>query len=108
MKHKLPKLFFASTFLIMFITTIWAIMNSDITTVLPYFKAEPWTMATLIDVYLMFIIFYAFIFYKEKSIISKIIWLIIMLGTGSMGASLYMLIQLFKIKDKPLSEVFKR
>jgi len=94
------------TFLIMLYTTIDATIKSDITKVLPYFYAEPWALATLIDVYLMFFIFYAFIFYKEKSWLSRIIWFIIMMGTGSMGASLYMLIHLYKLKDKPLKNLF--
>ena len=58
---------------------------------------HPWFTATLFDAYCGFVTFYAWVFYKEKSVAAKIIWLILIMLLGNLAMSAYMLIHLFKL-----------
>ena len=48
----------------------------------------PWLVATLIDFYINVIFLYAWIFYKEESRISRGVWLVLMICTGSAATAL--------------------
>jgi hypothetical protein len=51
-----------------------------------------WGQISLIDVYIMFIIFSFWIIYREKSVWKSIIWVILMMILGSFTACLYIFI----------------
>jgi uncharacterized membrane protein YobD (UPF0266 family) len=51
-----------------------------------------WGQISLIDVYIMFIIFSFWIVYREKSVWKSIIWVILMMILGSFTACLYIFI----------------
>jgi len=51
-----------------------------------------WGQISLIDVYIMFIIFSFWVIYREKSIWKSIIWVILMMVLGSFTACLYLFI----------------
>ncbi len=55
---------------------------------------NPWQWATLVDAYLGFLWFYAWIAYKERSWGARIGWLLAVLLTGNMAMAVYMLLQL--------------
>lgn len=61
----------------------------------------PWLVATLFDAYFAFLWFWLWIAYKERSWISRLIWLLLVLLTGNMAMAAYMLIQLFKLPPNP-------
>ena len=56
----------------------------------------PWMKATLVDFYCNVLIIYLWIFYKEKSWISKIFWLAFLVCLGSLGTATYVLVQVVK------------
>lgn len=60
--------------------------------------AIPWMRATLWDFYTNVLVIYLIIFYKEKNLASRIIWLILLVTLGSIATCGYLLIQLFKLK----------
>ena len=62
-----------------------------------YFN-HPWVLPTLIDAYGGFLIFYLWILYKEPRATGRIIWFVLMMALGNMGAAIYMLIESFKLK----------
>jgi hypothetical protein len=51
--------------------------------------ANPWGIVSMVDLYTGFILFSAWIVYREKSILSAIIWVILMMVLGFFTASLY-------------------
>lgn len=51
-----------------------------------------WGQISLIDVYIMFIIFSFWIIYREKSLWRSVIWVILMMILGSFTACLYIFI----------------
>ena len=58
----------------------------------------PWMRATLWDFYANVLIIYLYVLYREKSIVVKIIWLVLFFCLGSIATIAYVLIQLFGLK----------
>jgi len=55
----------------------------------------PWGIVSLVDLYTGFILFSAWIIYREKSLPMAILWTIAMLALGFFAGSLYVLINLY-------------
>lgn len=56
--------------------------------------AMPWGIVSLVDLYVGFTLFSAWIVYREKSFWPSLIWVILMMVLGFFTASLYTLIAL--------------
>lgn len=61
---------------------------------------DPWFRVTLFDAYFSFLIIYLWLAYRERDLISRLLWLLLFLALGSIAASLYILIQLFRVESK--------
>jgi hypothetical protein len=57
---------------------------------------NPWGIVSLVDLYTGFILFSAWIAYREKSILAAAIWVVLMMTLGFFTASLYALISLYR------------
>ena len=57
---------------------------------------NPWGIVSLVDLYTGFVLFSAWIVYREKSIPVSVIWVILMMVLGFFTASLYVLITLYQ------------
>jgi hypothetical protein len=57
--------------------------------------AMPWGIVSLVDLYTGFILFSAWIIYREKSLAVALLWTVGMLVLGFFAGSLYALINLF-------------
>jgi hypothetical protein len=55
----------------------------------------PWGIVSLVDLYTGFILFSAWIIYREKSVLVAILWTIAMMVLGFFAGSLYTLINLY-------------
>jgi hypothetical protein len=61
-----------------------------------------WFRATLADAYFGFLTFYAWVFYKETSPVSRVVWLLLILLLGNIAMSIYLLIALRRMtSDRP-------
>ena len=58
----------------------------------------PWMKATLWDFYANIFIITLWMFFKEKSILLKIVWVILFVCLGSIATCAYVLLKLFKLK----------
>lgn len=58
---------------------------------------NPWLWATLVDAYLAFFWFYAWIFYKEPRITARLGWLLAVLLGGNLAMAIYMLMQVHRL-----------
>ncbi len=56
--------------------------------------SNPWGIVSMVDLYTGFILFSAWIIYREKSWLPALIWVILMMILGFFTASLYVLIAL--------------
>ena len=59
---------------------------------------NPWGIVSLVDLYTGFILFSAWIVYRERSILASVIWVVLMMVLGFFTASLYAFIALQKSK----------
>lgn len=58
---------------------------------------HPWFIATLFDTYFAFLTFYAWVAYKETTVVARLGWLLAILLLGNFAMATYMLIQLFRL-----------
>jgi len=94
------KILFAGIFLWMTILTIRTSMAVSLWSAWDSFAGNPWAVATLYDAYFGFITFWVWVAYKENSLWSRVLWLVLILGLGNIAMSLYVLIQLFRLKPE--------
>jgi Protein of unknown function (DUF1475) len=94
------KIFSSLVFVFMIYSTVQTSIALNLFTHLPTLLKDPWAVMTLYDAYFAFLFFYAWIFYKEKNWLLRILWFVLILALGSIAMSLYTLIQIFKLKDK--------
>ena len=59
---------------------------------------NPWGVVSMVDLYTGFILFSAWIVYREKSLVSSLIWVVLMMVLGFFTASLYVFISLYVSK----------
>ena len=62
------------------------------------FAANPWAVATLYDAYFGFVTFWLWVAWKETGLWPRLLWLVLILGLGNIATSLYVLIQLIRLK----------
>ncbi len=90
----------------MLAVTTWAGLFESVFTGGQKILAQPWGVATFADTYFAFLTFYVWVFYKEYSIISKIIWLILIITLGNIAMSAYVLWQIYKLPaGVPLNQI---
>ena len=58
--------------------------------------SNPWGVVSLVDLYTGFILFSAWIVYREKFLLHSVIWVVLMMVLGFFTASLYVFINLYK------------
>jgi predicted permease len=52
---------------------------------------HPWFIATLFDAYFGFITFYCWVFYRERSALSRVVWFILLMLLGNIAIAIYCL-----------------
>jgi hypothetical protein len=101
------KLLFAAIFLWMTVLTIRTSLAVSLWSAWDSYAANPWAVATLYDAYFGFITFWIWVAYKERTAWSRVLWLVLILGNIAM--SLYVLIQLLRLKpEQPVEAVLLR
>lgn len=73
---------------------IYAFTSGDFSTEGSKLLSMPWGIVSLVDLYVGFTLFSAWIVYREKSLTRSIIWVVLMMVLGFFTASLYTLIAL--------------
>ena len=109
MMIKLLKLLFGTIFVWMVVVTVRTAMQISIPAAWDSFAANPWAVATLYDAYFGFITFWVWVAYKELALWARIVWLVLILCLGNIAMSLYVLIQLFRLKPgQTVEALFRR
>ena len=93
------KVTFIFFFLAILYGTVTASFHENITAAIPRIWPDPWFRATLIDTYAAFLTVYLWMAYKEKSWAPRLLWLIAILLLGTFAYTVYILIQIFKLKE---------
>jgi len=92
------KILFGALFLYMIYVVITTQRQSPLFAEWDHLVQIPWMTATLKDFYTNVIAIFCWIAYKEKNFFIKILWLVLLVTLGSIATTLYILIQLFKLK----------
>lgn len=59
---------------------------------------NPWGVMSLVDLYVGFVLFSMWIWYREKNVLKSIIWTVLMMVLGFFTACIYALIALYDSK----------
>lgn len=103
------KLLFGGIFLWMLVMTIRTSMAVSLWAAWPTYAANRWAVATLWDAYFGFLTFYVWVVYKERQLWLRIIWFLLIMGLGNIAMSLYVLIQLIRLRgDEPAETILWR
>jgi Protein of unknown function (DUF1475) len=103
------KLLFGGIFVWMIVLTVRTSLAVSLWSAWDSFAANPWAVVTLYDAYFGFITFFVWVAYKESRMWSRISWLILILALGNITMSLYVLIQLFRLKpEEPAETILRR
>jgi hypothetical protein len=92
------KILFGAIFVGMTVVTIVTSLRESLWAAWPGYAANPWAMATLYDAYSGFITFFVWVCYKEESTAARFLWFVLIMGLGNIMTSLYVLIQLFRLR----------
>ena len=76
----------------------WALITGNFSEDGAKILSIPWGVVSLIDLYVGFIIFSLWIVYREKSLPSTILWVVLMMTLGFFTGALYVFIALQKSK----------
>ncbi len=60
--------------------------------------ANPWGIVSIVDLYVGFLLFSMWIAFREKSVLSAVVWIILMMVLGFFTGSLYVLVALYRSK----------
>jgi H+/Cl- antiporter ClcA len=103
----LLKVIFSLLFVWMCYTVISTCLQSNLFQQWDFLGSIPWMRATLWDFYANIFVIFIWVCYKEKTIVLKIVWLILLVALGSIASCAFVLIQLFKLKPgEGLKELF--
>jgi len=83
----------------MLIVTTWASLHENVILGGAKIIREPWGIATLFDTYFGFLTFYIWVAYKEPKWLFKLIWFVLIVLLGNIAMSVYVLMQIYKIKN---------
>jgi len=81
----------------MLAVTSWASQTVALWNMPRAVATHPWFIATLFDTYFAFLSFWAWVAYKETSVIARVLWLVAILLLGNIAMSIYVLRELFRV-----------
>lgn len=76
---------------------VWAGRQLSVFDSWPGFEANPWAMATLLDAYCAFLAFYVWVAWRERTWTGRLVWLVLIMGLGSITMALYVLLALRRV-----------
>ncbi len=69
--------------------------------------SEPWGLATMFDAYFGFLAFWLYVAWRERSGLSRVLWLVALMALGNFAIAAYALACLFKASaDASLETIF--
>jgi Protein of unknown function (DUF1475) len=79
-------------------TVITTSLQSNLLKEWEFLASIPWMRATLWDFYTNVAVIWLWICYKERTVWARLLWLILLVGLGSVATCVYILIALFRLK----------
>jgi len=79
--------------------TSWASLHQSMFAIPHGVLSHPWFIATLFDAYWGFVTFYVWVAWKERGLPARLLWFISVILLGNIAMSVYVLSELFRIKN---------
>ena len=79
--------------------TIWASSQVALWKMPREVATHPWFIATLIDTYFAFLVFWLWLAWRERTWLARLGWLLGILLLGNIAMAIYMLIRLAKLPE---------
>jgi Protein of unknown function (DUF1475) len=99
-------LLFSAVFVCMVVVTVRSSLAVSLWDAWPSYAANPWAIATLYDAYCGLVTFYVWVGYKERTLLARIVWFILIMTLGNIAMSAYVLLQLFRLPpDQPVESI---
>lgn len=104
------RIFFTIVLLSMLAVTGWAGSQVALWSIPREVGAHPWFVATLVDAYWGFLIFYLWLCHKEPSWLSRALWFLAVLVLGNIAAAAYGLAVVLRLprEAKPADVLLRR
>ncbi len=103
------KILFSALLIWMCYIVISTSLESNLFKQWDFLGSIPWMKATLWDFYTNVIVIFLWVCYKEKSIVLKIVWLVLLVALGSIASCAFVLVQLLRLKQgEGLKELFTK
>jgi len=103
------KLFSLAILLVMVFVTVRAGAALSLWDAWDDYAANPWAVATLYDAYTGFLIFFAYVAWRERSAAARAGWFVLIMGLGNMATAAYLLIALARLDpDEPAAAILTR
>ena len=104
---------FIALFITLFVyitgTIIVTSLESNLFSEWNFLSSIPWMKATLVDFYINIIVIFAWVAFKENNSVKSLIWLVFFVLLGAAATTIYVLVQLFKLKkNEPVQNAFLR
>jgi uncharacterized membrane protein YczE len=93
------RILFSLILVLMLSLTIWSSLDKSVWDGFRYLFQDRWAIATVGDAYCGFITFLAWVVYREKSSVSRVLWVLFILVFGNIGMSIYVLNRLRTAKN---------
>ena len=77
--------------------TTWASLHTPLFDLPPEVWKHPWFIATLMDAYWGFVVFYVWVAWKEQSFPARVLWFVSIMLLGNMAIAIYMIDELFSV-----------
>lgn len=74
--------------------TLLAFSQRDIVSAAIALWPDLWFRATMLDLYCGFILFYLWVFSRERTLSKRLIWFVLIMGLGNIATGIYLLLQL--------------
>lgn len=91
------RILFIGVLVSMIAVTTWAGSERNLFEAGGELLRNPWGVATLADAYFGFLTFYVWVAYKERTVLARVAWFILIMALGNIAMSFYVLLQLFRM-----------
>jgi hypothetical protein len=109
MQRRLLQLLFVAILVAMIAVTTWASLKVSLWGAWPDYVENPWAIATLFDAYFGFVTFYVWVAWRERAVVSRVAWFVLIMCLGNIAMAIYVLLQLSALGvDQPASSILGR
>lgn len=84
---------------VMIAVTTWASLHEGVFSALQRLVHDRWGLATLADAYCGFLIFYAWVASRERTLAARAGWFVAIMALGNIATAAYLLLKLSRLRE---------